>query len=92
VISRRVPLPPGVSEPFTVYVNGVAQTRGQDFEVRDGALVFADPLVQEGGPTKRGWFLGFWGVGTYRRNDEVDVSYTHGGRPQVAHALPLAPE
>lgn len=90
--SRRVLLPAGVREPFTVYVNGVAKTPGVDYEVQGGELVFAEPLVHEGGPSKGGWFLGFWGVGTYQRNDEVDVSYTARGRPQVAHHLPLAAE
>ena len=33
------------------------------------------------------WFMGFWGIGTYKRNDEVDVRYEVDGRPMVAHAL-----
>jgi hypothetical protein len=92
VTSRRVPLPPYVSAPFTVYRNGVAQAEGADYEVEERVLVFREPLVQEGGPGKRGWFLGFWGVGTYKRNDEIDVRYVRDGRPQVAHGLRLAPE
>jgi hypothetical protein len=31
--------------------------------------------------------LGFWGIGTYRRNDEVDVRYEVEGRPMVAQGL-----
>jgi len=92
VTSRRVPLPPGVSAPFTVYVNGVPQTAGSDYAVEHGVLVFRTDLVHEGGPGKRGWFLGFWGVGTYKKNDEVDVSFTHGGQPRVAHHLPFEGE
>jgi hypothetical protein len=92
VTSRRVPLPRGVTPPYTVYVNGVANTEGADYEVHDGVLVFREPLVQEGGPGKGGWFLGFWGVGTYKKNDEVDVSFTAGGQPRVAHGLRLAPD
>jgi hypothetical protein len=88
--SHRVPLPGHVRSPFEVYVNGVRREPGTDYEVTGGELVFREELVQEGGPGKRGWFLGFWGVGTYKRNDEIDVRFTAGGRPQVAQNLPLA--
>ena len=46
-IRRRVPLPAGVREPFTVYVNGVRQEFGHDFRVADGRLVFSRELVKE---------------------------------------------
>src|SRR3954447_10614077 len=36
----RVKLPPGVRPPFDVYLNGVLQRLGDDYEVREGALVF----------------------------------------------------
>jgi hypothetical protein len=87
--SRRVQLPPGIRPPFEVYLNGVRQEVGSDFEIREGALIFSRPLVQEGGPGKRGWLLGFWGIGTYKRNDEIDVRYEAGGQPQVARGLRL---
>jgi hypothetical protein len=87
----RVPLPPGVRDPFVVYVNGVRQRHGHDFQVRDGALVFERSLVKERklGPWR--WFLGAWGIGTYGRNDTVDVAWEVDGRPQVAHALDVEP-
>ena len=44
----RVPLPAGVREPFTVYVNGVRQELGRDYRVSEGALVFGRELVKEG--------------------------------------------
>ena len=37
----RVRLPAGVTRPFDVYVNGVAQREGVDYSVSDGTLVFA---------------------------------------------------
>ena len=88
----RVPLPPGVREPFTVYVNGVPQELGHDYRVADGALVFSRELVKEGNLGFWRWFLGAWGIGTYRRNDQVDVAWELDGRPQVAHALDIAPD
>jgi hypothetical protein len=35
------------------------------------------------------WLVGAFGVGTYRRNDTVDVRYELDGRPFVAHALEI---
>ena len=86
----RVKLPPGVRSPFDVYVNGVRQELGADYRISEGELVFERELVsQKLGPWA--WFLGFWGIGTYKRNDEVDVTYEHDGAPTVAHALEIIP-
>jgi hypothetical protein len=87
----RVPLPPAVRDPFTVYVNGVRQTPGTDYQVRDGALVFEKQLVKERRLGFWKWFLGAWGIGTYGRNDQVDVAWEQDGRPRVAHALDVEP-
>jgi hypothetical protein len=86
----RVKLPPGVRQPFEVYVNGVRQELGHDFHVSEGELVFERELISQ----KLGvwaWLLGFWGIGTYKRNDEVDVRYEVDGRPELAHALEITP-
>jgi hypothetical protein len=88
----RVRLPPDVTRPFEVYLNGVAQQEGVDFEVEGRTLVFGRELKSEG-------HLGFWrwlsmwvGVaGTYRQNDSVDVVYERAGRRAVATKLPLEP-
>jgi hypothetical protein len=85
----RVPLPPGVREPFSVYVNGVRQELGRDYRVEDGQLVFPRELAQEGRLGFWRWFLGAWGIGTYRRNDQVDVAWDVDGSPRVAHALAI---
>jgi hypothetical protein len=87
-----VPLPSAVREPFEVYVNGVLQERGRDYEVTGSLLVFERPLAQEG---RLGWlrwtsiFLGI--AGTYRKNDSVDVVYEAGGHRRVASKLPIRP-
>jgi hypothetical protein len=86
--TSRVTLPPGVRTPFEVYVNGVPQELGADYAVSEGELVFERELVQQKlGPWA--WFMGFWGIGTYKRNDEVDIRYELDGRPTVAHALTI---
>jgi hypothetical protein len=86
----RVKLPPGVRAPFDVYFNGVRQELGSDYQVLGGELVFERELVQQKLGV-RAWLLGFWGIGTYKRNDEVDIRYELEGQPMVAHALELTP-
>lgn len=86
----RVRLPQGVRPPFDVFVNGVRQELGRDYRVAAGELLFTRELVSQK-LGLRAWLLGFWGIGTYKRNDEVDVRYELDGRPMVAHALPIVP-
>jgi hypothetical protein len=85
--ASRVRLPRAVSRPFTVFVNGVRQEEGRDYRVEGRALVFERELVQEGKLGFWRWFWGAWGIGTYRRDDQVDVAWEVDGRPQVAHKL-----
>lgn len=86
----RVKLPAGVRSPFEVYVNGVRQELGVDYRISEGELLFGRELIrQKLGPWA--WVLGFWGIGTYKRNDEVDIRYEVGGQPMVAHALEIIP-
>jgi hypothetical protein len=87
----RVPLPRGVREPYTVYVNGVRQEAGRDFTVEKGVLVFPRDLRKEEKLGFWRWFWGAWGIGTYRKNDQVDVAWEVEGRPRVAHALDFEP-
>jgi len=86
--ANRVALPDAVAFPLEVYVNGVRQERGRDFDVRGRELVFNRSLAQEGRLGIVRWlsiFLGF--AGTYRKHDSVDVVYEVGGRRLVASGL-----
>jgi hypothetical protein len=84
----RVDLPPHVPDEFEVYVGGVRQARGVDYEVLGRMIVFPRPIAQEGS-------LGFWrwasmwlGIaGTYRKHEAVDVVYEAGGRRRVETGL-----
>jgi hypothetical protein len=87
-----VPLPPGVRTPFEVYVNGVPQELGVDYDLVDGRLVFQRELRKEGKLGFWRWFLGAWGVGTYRQNDSVDVRYESNGRPALVEGLEIEPQ
>jgi hypothetical protein len=87
-----VPLPPEVTEPFEVFVNGVPQERGVDYDVAGRTLHFRKPLAQEGRLGAVRWLSMFLGIaGTYRKNDSVDVVYERDGRRTVAARLPIIP-
>ena len=84
-----VKLPASVREPFDVYVNGVHQEPGIDFRVKGRRLVFERELKKDRISGWR-WFLGAWGVGTYRQDDSVDVRYERAdGTPAVAEKLDI---
>ena len=87
----RVPLPRGAEPPFRVFVNGVPQTEGEDFEVRGRELHFFRPLEKERLGAGR-WTAMFFGLfGSYGKNDSVDVQYRLGGRELVATGLDIVP-
>ena len=84
-----VRLPDAVRPPFEVYLNGVRQQAGTDYTVTEGALVFARELRKDR-ISKWRWFVGAWGVGTYRQDDSVDVRYERAdGSPAVAEKLDI---
>ena len=84
----RVDLPSYIPDDFDVFISGVRQDRGSDYEVLGRMLVFPRPIAQEGR-------LGFWrwlsmwlGIaGTYRKHETVDIVYESGGRRQVETGL-----
>jgi hypothetical protein len=79
-----VELPEHVAGSFDVFVNGVPQQEGVDFDQVGRMLVFRRELAEEGRLGFWRWLSMFLGVaGTYRRNDKVDVVYTRDGRRTV---------
>ena len=91
-----VPLPRGVRPPLDVFVSGVPQTAGDDYDLeRRGeaeVLVFRRPLRREGRLGFWRWTLMFFSIaGTYRRDDSVDVRYTSHGESRVATGLGILP-
>ena len=68
-----------------------ARNSGVDYELFDGKLVFERELKKEGKLGFWRWFLGAWGVGTYRQNDSVDVSYERNGRSALVEGLDIEP-
>ncbi|HEU5476893.1 MAG TPA: hypothetical protein VFU64_03580 [Gaiellaceae bacterium] len=88
----RIELPQHVPPAFEVYVSGVRQVPGRDFQVEGRSLVFPRPLAQEGR-------LGFWrwasmwlGIaGTYRKHETIDIVYEADGRREVETDLTPQP-
>jgi hypothetical protein len=80
----QVELPEQVTGSFDVFVNGVPQQEGVDYDRVGRMLVFRRELAEEGRLGFWRWFSMFLGVaGTYRRNDTVDVVFTQDGRRTV---------
>ena len=82
----QVDLPDAVTPPFEVFVNGVPQHAGVDFDLVGRSLVFRRELAREGRLGFWRWLSLFLGVaGTYRKHDTVDVVYSaDGGRTVVS--------
>jgi hypothetical protein len=88
----QVELPPEVGDSYEVFVNGVPQQRGVDFDQVGRALVFTRELASEGRLGFWRWASLFFGVaGTYRRNDTVDVVHTVDDRRTVVSLQPHPP-
>jgi hypothetical protein len=88
-----VELPEHIPASFDVYVNGIRQEPGRDYELVDRTLVFPRALAQEGR-------LGFWRwagmwlgvIGSYRKHESVDVAYEADGRRHVETNLRIVGE
>ncbi len=89
---RRVRLPAGATQPIRVYVNGVEQARGLDYEIGEGEISFSRPIVKETVTPGR-WMAMYLGLfGTYRKNETVDVEYTVGGTTKLAADVEIVPD
>ena len=89
---RRMRLPRGAEPPIVVYVNGVEQTPGRDYELRGGEIVFSRPIVKEKVGMGR-WMAMYLGLfGTYRKNETVDVEYRLRGEVKLLADAEIIPD
>ena len=89
---RRVRLPRGAKEPIRVHVNGVEQTRGTDYEIRNGEIAFKRPIIKEKVTPGR-WMAMYLGLfGTYRKNEAVDVEYKLSGETKLLADAEILPD
>jgi hypothetical protein len=89
---HRVRLPQGAEKPIVVYINGVAQQEGADYDLRGGNIVFRRPILKEKVGMGR-WMAMYLGLfGTYRKNETIDVEYRLGGAAKLASDLKVLPD
>jgi hypothetical protein len=88
-VGRRMRLPSGAEPPFVVFINGVEQEEGSDYDVRAGEIVFRRQIVKEKVGTGR-WLAMYLGLfGTYRKNETVDLQFRRAGRTELRSDLPV---
>jgi hypothetical protein len=89
---RRVKLPGGAEAPYVVFINGVEQREGADYEVRAGEIVFARQIVKEKVGTGR-WLAMYLGLfGTYRKDETIDLQFQRAGKVELISDLPVQPD
>lgn len=89
---RRVKLPAGAKAPYVVFINGVEQSEGADYEVRAGELVFSRQIVKEKVGTGR-WLAMYLGLfGTYRKNETIDLQFQRDGKTELVSDLAVEPD
>jgi hypothetical protein len=91
---RRVRIPAGAQPPVTVYVNGVAQEQGADYEIdySRGQILFPRPILKEEKLSGIRWLSMLIGVvGTYRKHETVDIEYRVGGETKLAADVEILP-
>jgi hypothetical protein len=89
---RRVKLPAGAEAPYVVYINGVEQSEGADYNVRAGEVVFTRQIVKEKVGTAR-WLAMYLGLfGTYRKDETIDLQFQRSGKTELISDLPVDPD
>jgi len=88
---RRMKLPAGAEAPYVVFINGVEQREGADYDVRAGEIVFRRQIVKEKVGTGR-WLAMYLGLfGTYRKNETIDLQFQRAGKTELVSELDVQP-
>jgi hypothetical protein len=89
---RRVKLPAGAEAPYTVFINGVEQRQGADYEMRAGEILFSRQIVKEKVGTGR-WLAMYLGLfGTYRKDETIDLQFQRAGKTELVSDLAVLPD
>lgn len=87
---RRMKLPARAEAPYVVFINGVQQCEGEDYEVRAGEIVFTREIVKEKVGAGR-WLAMYLGLfGTYRKNETIDLQFRRNGKTELLSDLPVS--
>jgi hypothetical protein len=91
-VGNRVAVPAGAHEPISVYINGVEQTRGEDYDIKDGEIVFREPIYKEN-LRELNWFrklgLGLGLFGWYERDESVDIQFQSSAGIKLVSDVPI---
>jgi hypothetical protein len=86
---RRLKLPTGAEAPYVVFINGVEQQEGTDYNLRAGEIVFTREIVKEKVGAGR-WLAMYLGLfGTYRKNETIDLQFQRNGKTELLSDLPV---
>lgn len=87
----RVRIPNGAEEPLAVFINGVEQREGTDYEIEGREVRFVKPIIKEEIGTGR-WLAMYLGLfGTYRKDEKVDLQYQREGKVELRSDVPVIP-
>src|ERR1700712_5762634 len=93
-VGNRVAVPAGAREPITVYINGVEQTRAEDYEIADGEIVFRQPIYKED-LHEIDWVprfgRGLGRFGWYDPNESVDILFQSSAGIRLVSDVPILP-
>jgi hypothetical protein len=90
-VGNRVKLPARALPPFVVFINGVEQVEGKDYNLGAGEIVFTRPIVKEKVGAGR-WLAMYLGLfGTYRKNETIDLQFTRDGKTTLLDDLSVEP-
>ncbi|MCW2989353.1 MAG: hypothetical protein JWM24_2291 [Solirubrobacterales bacterium] len=88
---ERVKLPAGAEPPFTVFINGIEQSEGDDYAIGNREIVFGRPIVKEKMGTGR-WLAMYLGLfGTYRKDETIDLQFSRNGKVELLSDLAVVP-
>ena len=85
-------LPGAAERPIHVFVNGMEQREGADYEIRGREIVFSRPLVKERVSRGRWLAMALGLFGSYGENESVDVHYRRGAETKVLSDAPVIPD
>ncbi len=89
---ERVRIPNAAQPPLTVFINGVEQREGVDYEIDGREIRFVAPIVKEQIGTGR-WLAMYLGLfGTYRKDEKVDLQFANKeGKVELRSEVPVIP-
>ena len=88
---ERVRIPNGAEPPLAVFINGIEQREGVDYEIDGNEVRFVKPIIKEEIGTGR-WLAMYLGLfGTYRKDEKVDLQYQRQGKVELRSDVPVIP-